>query len=305
MYGLLREKKLQIGGEIITNLLLEGGSNMLSNKINWKNNKECAVAITINLDGEYFWLSMFPDSINKPKTLSMGTFGLKRGLERILDAVDRYNIKCTFFIPGKIAENYPKEVLEISNRGHEIANHGYAHENFSKLTAEEQKESMLKCNKALENVCGVTPVGFRAPEGELTKETQKLLSQCGFVYSSSLYDDDRPYFIEIDGKISGLVEIPVQWQLSDFPYFAFNYGPAFPAGQGRIANYTQVLNNWKHEYTGYAASGLAYVLQLDPQTIGTPGRIGLFEELLEFIISNSDPWFCKCSELAEYYSTLN
>ncbi|MCR4436045.1 MAG: polysaccharide deacetylase [Clostridiales bacterium] len=271
---------------------------MSREKNGWKCKKDCAVAVTINLDGEYFWLSMFPDSVNKPKTLSMGTFGLKRGLDRILDTADRFNIPCTFFVPGKIAETYPQKILEIAKRGHEIANHGYAHENFSKLTLQEQRESLIKCNEAVERICGKKPVGFRAPEGELTKETLKLLYDSGFLYSSSLYNDDRPYFIELDGKTTDLVEIPLQWQLSDFPYFAFNYSPAFPAGQGRIANYTQVLNNWKYEFTGYANSGLAYVLQLDPQTIGTPGRIGLLEELLEFITSSHDVWFCTCSELA-------
>ena len=77
----------------------------------WKDNKKCAVAITVNLKGEYFWLSMFPDSKNKPKTLSLGTFGIDVGLDRVLDLFENYDIKSTFFIPGAIIEKYESKMF--------------------------------------------------------------------------------------------------------------------------------------------------------------------------------------------------
>ena len=76
------------------------------------------------------------------------------------------------------------------------------------------------------------------------------------------------------------MEIPIHWANYDLPYFAFNYHPAFPAGQGRIAGYEGVLNNWKDEFDGRREYGLCYVLRLDPAFIGGPGRIGILEELL-------------------------
>ena len=89
------------------------------------------------------------------------------------------------------------------------------------------------------------------------------------VYSSNLCDDDRPYFKDL-GKGQSIMELPIHWANYDLPYFAFNYRPAFPAGQGRIANYTAVLNNWKDEFCGCYEYGLCYVLQLDPSAIGSP-----------------------------------
>ena len=269
--------------------------------LKWKDGKNCAVAVTVNLNGEYFWLSMFPDCKNKPKTLSLGTFGLNVGLERVLELFDKYGIKSTFFVPGAIAEKYRDKVEDIHNRGHEIANHGYAHENFALLTKKEQEEILLRSNEVIKGITGSAPAGFRAPEGEITGETYELLEAMGFLYDSSLMDDNVPYYLKLKGTEYNMVQLPIQWQLYDFPYFAFNYSPAFPAGQGRIAPYSNVLNNWIYEYEGYRSKGCAYILQIDPQTIGTPGRILMLRRLLEHIIKSEDAWICTCEEMLHYY----
>ncbi len=274
---------------------------MSGNSIVWPNKANCAVMVTVNLDAEFFWLSMFPDSIHRAKTLSMGQYGMLRGLGRVLAALDHFWVKATFFAPGRVAEVYPEQVQEIVRRGHEIGHHGYAHESYAKLPVGQQREALERGLNALEKVCGVRPKGFRAPEGEMTQDTVKLLREFGFAYSSSLFNDDRPYFLTSEGQPTDIVEIPLHWELNDFPFFAFNYKPAFPSGQGRIANYSQVINSWKEEYKGYYKLGLCYTLQLDPQTIGTPGRIALLEDLLGFITTRGSSWFSTGSEMAEFW----
>ncbi len=274
---------------------------MLDNSVVWPQQANCAVLITVNLDAELFWLNLSPDAIRRPKTLSMGQYGIKRGLDRVLQAFDAYGVRATFFVPGKIAEMYPEAVKAIASRGHEIAHHGYAHEHYATLPIATQRAEFEKGIRALEAVCGVTPKGFRAPEGEITEETLGLLREFGFEYSSSMHGSDLPYFITLDGQKSDIVEIPAQWELNDFPYFAFNYTPAFPTGQGRPANYSHAVSAWKGEYRGYYKYGLCYVAQFDPQTIGTPGRIALLEDLLQYITRLGGAWFATGSEMAEFW----
>lgn len=264
----------------------------------WKDNAKCAVMVTVNLDAEYFWLSLAPDCVDRPKTISMGQYGMHRGLRRVLDVLKEYGIKATFFVPGLVAKTYEKQIKEVVAQGHEIACHGYEHENFALLPKEEQEQQIKKAVTILEEVSGKQILGFRAPEGELTMETLAAAKKYGMVYSSNLSDDTIPYFMETNA--GEMMEVPIHWALYDFPYFGFNYGPAFPAGQGRIANYTQVLENWLNEYKGYSENGLCYVLQLDPQTIGTPGRIGLVEELLTHIKQDGNVWFATGAEMYEY-----
>lgn len=273
---------------------------MFMEKINWPNNNKCAAMISVNLDAELFWLQLDPSCVNMPKTLSMGQYGMSRGLERILDVFDEYKVKATFFVPAKIFEMYPDKIKEIIKKGHEISCHGYEHENLGLLSYEEQKEVITKSYNIIKDATGKAPLGFRAPEGEITKETLELISKIGFKYSSNLSDDDRPYWIELDNN--KLLEIPIHWPLCDLPYFAFNYKPAFPAGQGRIARYSGVLSNWKDEFYGYHEYGLCYVLQVDPQTIGNPGRIAILEEILEYISEFKDTWFATGSDIYNYFN---
>jgi len=269
--------------------------------VQWPHGAKAAVMITVDLDAEFFWLSLDPGAVNRPKTLSNGQYGMKRGLSRVLQVLDDSKIKATFFVPGRIAEVYPQQVQEVAGRGHEIGHHGYAHENFALLSKEQQMDALRKGIDALQKVCGVRPAGFRAPEGDITHDTTALLQECGFRYSSTLNGADLPYFLALDGTPTDIVELCGTWELTDLPYFAFNFKPAFPSGQCRIANYSSVLSIWKDEFDAFYDMGLNYNIKFDPQAIGTPGRIPMLEGLLEYIKSRKDVWFCTGSEMADFW----
>lgn len=273
---------------------------MYMETISWPAGKKCAAMVTVNLNAESFWLQIDPEAVNMPKTLSMGEYGMTRGLERILSIFDDCGIKATFFVPGKVAEEYPVHIRDVVSRGHDIACMGYSHENYGLLEASEQKKYLEKGADCIEKVCGTRPNGFRAPIGDLTADTLKIARDLGMKYSSNLSDDDRPYWHDLEGG-EKLLEIPIHWSLYDLPYFALNYKPAFPKGQGRIANYTGVLHNWMDEFDSYYNYALCYVLQLDPQTIGVPGRFGLLRELLGYIAKFEGVWFCTGSEMHDYF----
>ena len=258
----------------------------------WNCDRAAAV-VTVNLDAEQFWLGMFPDSQRRPKTLSMGDYGIARGLDRVLRALSDYEIRATFFVPGMIALRHPEAVEKIIAAGHEIALHGHTHTPLHLLGRDAQAEELSLGREAIRSVAGRDPAGFRAPEGELTAESLRLVREAGFVYSSSLYDDDRPYLHEA----IGLIELPMNWNLHDFPYFAFNYGPAFPIAQSRVSSYQRVEENYLEELDAYAAAGLLYVPQFTPQSIGSPGRIPIMRHVLEAMRSRGGLLICTCGEL--------
>lgn len=276
----------------------------VKNQLKWPGGKQAAVMITVELDNEFFWLGIDPTNIDRPKTLSMGTYGLLRGLDRVLDALGAYGIKATFFVPGRVAELYPAEVKKVISRDHELALHGYEHENFGLLTSDLQREAIQKGILALRNLTDKDPAGFRLPEGNMTPETLDIIQRSGFQYDSSMLDSDMPYHVAIRGELTGMVEIPMHWELQDLPYFGFNFHPPFPAGVTRIANYSDVYDIWADEFDGYYEYGLCYVIKFDPQSIGTPGRIPLLDKLLAYI-SSKNVWIAAGSEIASYYSKVS
>ena len=69
--------------------------------------------ITINLNAELFWLQLDPTCKDMPKTLSLGQYGMTRGVDRILEVLEERGIRATFFTPGWVAEQYPDKLKAI------------------------------------------------------------------------------------------------------------------------------------------------------------------------------------------------
>lgn len=269
--------------------------------IQWPGGARCAFVVKIDVDAEYVWLQMDASSKDRPMVLSIGEYGPRRGIWRLLDVLDRYGIRASFMVPGKVAEKYPDAIRTVAEHGHEIGHHGYEHENFGLLNRAAQRQVFVQGIDALERVTGQRPVGFCTPIGDITRDTQELLLELGFLWSSSMRGDDRPYFVVLDGQPTNLVEICAHWELDDFPYFMFNYIPPFPAGQSRIASFEHVYSIWTSEFDGYYKCGLCYVLMLHPQCIGTPGRIRLLEQLFEYVRSRPGVWFATGSDVADFW----
>ena len=95
-------------------------------------------------------------------------------IDEILDILDRYNVKATFFVLGIWAEANPEKLLEMYYRGHEIGNHSYSHKLPSKSTAEQLNGEIEKCNQVVEDIIGVKPILYRAPSGDNTETVLEL-----------------------------------------------------------------------------------------------------------------------------------
>lgn len=271
---------------------------MRINKAVWPSTKTCAAMVSVNLDAEFFGRFFYPDvNVDEGDIYRLGQSGMRYGLPRLLDTLDHYGVKATFFVPGAVAQRYSKEVEEVAARGHEIGCRGYAHEIMAQMPIQKQRQMLEKSCDILREVTKQTPVGFRLPNGEMTEETLALVKEMGFLYSSSLSDDDEPYV----RQPMGLLELPVHWALYDVPYFAFAFDPPIPPGQARSAEMAQVLQNWQYELEGTRRYGALMVLQLDPLAIGEQGRIFILERLLEKMQEDPTLWLATGKEIAEHF----
>ena len=130
----------------------------MTEAIRWKHGARCAVTLSFDVDGETPWIYRDKALADRPLHMSMGAYGPKTGVPRILALLDRYDIKAGFFIPGWIVERYPDLCKEIVRRGHEIGHHGYLHEKPFFLESREQEEELLiKSMEIFRQVLGVTP----------------------------------------------------------------------------------------------------------------------------------------------------
>ena len=182
-----------------------------------------ALAITVDVDGEAGLPDGGRDYGERLSSRSERTYGLLRGLPRILGVLEEFDARATFYVPGVTAQRHPHEVAAIVSRGHELGHHGHTHRRPDRLSEHDQRAEIERGLAALSGFAS-RPAGYRAPGWELTPVTLALLAEYGFAYDSSLMGDDRPYVLEAAGR--SLVELPVHWSLDDAPYFASSPDPS-------------------------------------------------------------------------------
>lgn len=88
--------------------------------------------------------------------------------QRILDILDRYSVKATFFMVGVNVVNYPDVAREVLARGHEVGNHTYSHDRLKNLSVEAIEREIGLCEDALEELCEYRPHLFRPPQGAVS-----------------------------------------------------------------------------------------------------------------------------------------
>ncbi len=281
--------------------------------IAWPGAVTAAACLTFDMDAEAAVLTADISSISRMTPMSHQSYGPLVGVPRILALLERHDLKATFFVPGYSAQRYPDVVRAIAEAGHEIAHHSYFHENTVGMS-EATEAAMLDLGlKALRDVAGVRPDGYRAPMWEMNYHTPRLLAQRGFSYDSSLMDSDYPYVLAVDeapgqapapGPGTGpatLVEVPVSWGLDDWEQYAF-----LPdlIGSGVIESPAKALEMWTLELTAMHRLGAAFVLCCHPFLSGRPSRAEALEQLIERMKSLPGLWITTVGEVARHTASL-
>src|SRR5260370_25702100 len=183
----------------------------------WPGNARVAVCLSFDVDNESYLLARGETS---PTTLSAPDFGAQTGLPRILQLLDKHRLPASFFIPAVSAVLHPEMIPAILKSGrHEIGVHGWIHEFLPGLNSEAEEERLL--NQAIEYVTKATgkrPAGYRAPAWAFSAHTVGLLRKSGFLYDSSLQAMDEPYELISNGERTGIVELAIDWTLTETPY---------------------------------------------------------------------------------------
>ena len=263
----------------------------------WPGKTKCVVLLTFDLDGESSLLQRYPEAEKHPSLFSTAQFGPRVGVFRILDLLDRYRIRSTFFIPAWVAERNQETEQLIHQRGHEVAHHGYLHEPPSSVEPEEEAAILDRGSQILEGITGQRPVGYRSPAWELSEHSLEFLAERGFQYDTSLMGDDAPYFLPTSK--GPLVELPVQWVLDDMPYYI--HQPILNR-QGPRASPQEVYNAWQWEFDGTYQYGRPFVLTMHPQVTGRLAKMIVLERLVQYIRSHPGVEFLRCIDVAEAWT---
>ncbi|MEE0797514.1 MAG: polysaccharide deacetylase [Anaerovoracaceae bacterium] len=260
--------------------------------------------IALNLGFDFDSSSVWMESFGKTSMVytSRGEYGAEIGVPRILNLLDKYDIKSTFFVPGHTIDTYPEVCKEILARGHEISHHGYVHEDPTDLPLKEEEEIFVKGLEALDRI-GVKPLGYRSPGFDFSPNTISILEKYDIKYDSSLMGQDfypycpAPCKVNFDkgnefGEPSKIVEMPASWYMDDFPHSEFIMTRTGMKPQSQIFEIWSTTFDYGVDNT---QNGLLNVA-MHPQVIGRPHNIVMLEKFIRHALDRG-AWIAPFAEI--------
>jgi peptidoglycan-N-acetylglucosamine deacetylase len=255
----------------------------------WPGGARVAVSLSFDTDSE---APLLRDGTTSPTTLSASDFGAQSGTPRILRMLDRYQIPATFFMTAVDAMLHPDMLEAILKSGrHEVGVHGWIHEFTPRLAEGEEERLLDQAIEYLTKATGKRPVGYRAPSWAFSASTLDLLQKKGFLYDSSLQALDEPYEIVSRGKNTGIVELAIDWTLTETPFLGQN---------GRMPSPELLYQLYKDEFDGAYEEGTLFVLTLHPYLSGHRAPMRHLDRFVAYMQSKPGVWFATGAQIAAY-----
>lgn len=256
----------------------------------WPNDARVAVLLTFDDDTQ---APLLRDGTTEPTALSGSDYGAQTGTPRLLEILDRHKVPATFFVTGVDSLIHPELIPSLLKSGrNEIGIHGWIHEYPPGLDSATEEERLLdKAIARISSLTGKKPAGYRAPSWAFSAYTMDLIRKKGFVYDSSLQSSEVPYRILANGADTGVVELPIDWTLTETPYLG---------ARGHMPSPDLLFQLYKEEFDCAYKEGTVFILTLHPYLSGHRAPMQHLDDLITYMQSKPGVWFTTGEELARY-----
>ncbi|KAK1774932.1 hypothetical protein QBC45DRAFT_423660 [Copromyces sp. CBS 386.78] len=260
----------------------------------WRGPRKAAICLTMDNLGEA--QDVYKGTWDKP----IGTHpSITNQLPRMLDLLDKYNVKITYFIESWSLAVYPDAVKDIIARGHEVAWHGLQHEPWASLSLEEVGDKLDKSFDMAE-ASGIKYVGFRPPGGGLGECTSwDLMKEKGLEYISPVDQDYRWL-----NHLSGITILPLEWPEVDACYYMekFDVKRAAFRKQRAVMTPTQFKEHLMNKIDlALKDEGFLSIL-FHPFLQTNEEKLAVFEDVLKRISNDPDIFCAPCRDAAKMVS---
>lgn len=273
--------------------------------VRWPGNERVAVSFVANFEeGAEFTLSggdtqneavyEVTDRQNLPDPCieSHFEYGTRVGYWRIAELFDRYDGRFTLSSCGRAVEVSPWLARDAAARGHEVSAHGYRWETHASLSEEVERTQIKRTISAIEAATGKRPLGWHT-RSVRSPQTRRLLVEEGFLYDSDAYNDDTPYFVDVEGT-QHLV-LPYAFDTNDMQFqqtHRFDTAASF-------VEYVCDAYDWLWDEGATMPRMLSVGLHL--RMIGRPGRIVALDRILKHMRQRGGAWIASREEIARHW----
>lgn len=270
-------------------------------KLDWPKGARIAFMVVLHL--EYWQLMAAEDSYRDPRHVGeFGSFvpdyrtwtqrehGNRIGVFRVLDVLDRYQIRAGVAVNAMAAERYPYLVEQFRKRKYEFIPHGISANRMitSKMSEADEKKDIATTIATIEKASGQKPTGWLGQDyGESTR-TPRLLADAGLDYVLDWPNDDQPYPMKVGKKF---VSMPNQPEWDDSQQLVLRRIPT-PRYPDLVSEAFELL---------HGEGGQVFSLQLHPWVMGLAHRIKYLDEALRRIERFHNVWQATPGEIAKHY----
>jgi allantoinase len=219
-------------------------------------------------------------------------YGNRVGFWRMLEVLDRLQIKPALAINGSAISAYEPISRAAHQRGWEFIGHGYSQKNMQKV--ENEREDIRKTADAIESFTGRRPRGWLGPGLTETWETPDLLVEEGYHYVCDWVLDDQPTMLKT--RTSPIVNIPYTQECNDVAMMLIQHHRASEYRDRAIDQFEQL-------YADAAPSARVMALVVHPYIMGVPHRLRYFREALEHIRAKPEVVFMTGEEILDWFQS--
>ena len=206
-----------------------------------------------------------PQDIRNLAMESMYEYGSRVGVWRLLDIFRSNGVRSTFYACAVAFEQNPTVAKAAIAGGHEIVSHGYRWEEVFRLSEEEERKHIRLAVESFRKTCGKRPIGWYCRYGPSVRTRRLVVEEGGFLYDSDAYNDDCPYFVEVEGKRH--LVVPYTPDINDFRFWN---SPGFVQSHDF---YEYMRESFDVLYAEAARIPRTMSMGLHPRIIGRAGRV--------------------------------
>jgi allantoinase len=223
-------------------------------------------------------------------------YGNRVGIFRFLKAFDRYGIKPTFAVNGRLAQRNPYLMGLLKERGDEISAHGWHMDapHYGGQDPAEEEELIKRTLDTLREASGQAVDGWLSPARNESEATPELLAANGIRYFSDWVNDDMPYAFRTQN--GPLWAMPLSNELED-RFILMNNLHSEQSYADQVCDACDFL--LQEAETG---GGRILALNIHPWMLGQPHRIGKLEQVLEYITSQPGVWSASAGTILDVFS---
>ena len=232
-----------------------------------------------------------PPRVLDTNAMSWGHYGATRGIQRLLDILQRTATRASIMTSGVLAIRTPDILAAMADAGHEIVAHSLAQDVVpAGLSPEQDVENIRQTTTVLAEASGVQPVGWISPRGTPGADTARHLLDAGYLWHGDVFDDDRPYLqIFEQGR---LVAIPLTMEINDLPH-AMRFGRS-------PRQFVEAFDDQLAHALSRERETMLIDVTAHAHVYGRPSGAWAFEEIISKVRGRDDVWVATRAEIARH-----